>query len=145
MISKPSRYETKNHLQAEQRIWWLISGKVVWFEIRGLHTAATSRKWCSQRDVDERLVAAWRGLLEIYIGENRSGRYSIFCLDWREYRMEKMSFYICMFARVEESESIHNCQNFWGIFFSQRKWFFTQKWFCIRFEQIVLGLRNRSV
>ncbi len=47
VISKPSRYETKNHLQAKQRIWWLISGKVVRFEIRELHTAATSRKWHS--------------------------------------------------------------------------------------------------
>jgi hypothetical protein len=45
VISKRSRYETNIHLQAKQRIWWLISGKVVWFDIKGVHTAATSREW----------------------------------------------------------------------------------------------------
>ncbi len=35
VISISGRYETKNPLQAEERIWWLINESVVSFEIGG--------------------------------------------------------------------------------------------------------------
>jgi hypothetical protein len=35
LISISGRYETKNPLQAEERIWWVINGSVVSFEIGG--------------------------------------------------------------------------------------------------------------
>jgi hypothetical protein len=43
VISIADRYESKNPLQGEERIWWLINGRVVSFEIGEFYTAATSR------------------------------------------------------------------------------------------------------